>query len=255
MSMIISVANQKGGVAKTTTAGALAAGLALRGYKVLALDLDPQGNLSFNAAADNENMPTMYEVLKKTIKISDAIQNSEKFDIVPANILLAGIEQEVNGVDKAFRLKESLSSIKDNYDFIVIDTPPALGTLTVNAFSASDRILIPSNAGSFAVQGIVQLYDTVKSVITYCNPSLKISGILLTKYNPRSNISKSMKEITENIGKAINAKVFDTFIRMTTVVEEAQAVKTDIFTYSPKATATEDYDNFITEFLEEEGIK
>lgn len=251
--VIISVANQKGGVAKTTTAGALIAGLALRGYKVLGIDLDPQGNLSFNAGADNENL-TMYEVLKKSKTISEVIQVFPEFDIVPSNILLAGIEQEVNGVDKAYRLNESLELIKNKYDFIIIDTPPALGTLTVNAFAASDRLVIPTNAGSFAIQGIIQLHDTVKSVRKYCNPYLKISGILMTKYNPRTNIGKSMREITQKIGKSINAKIFNTYIRATTSVEESQAYRKDIFSYAPNATATKDYNNFISEFLDGEGL-
>lgn len=252
--MIITIANQKGGVAKTTTAGALAAGLALRGYKVLAIDLDPQGNLSFFADADNENLPTMYDVLKRSKDLADVIQHSKHFDIAPANILLAGVEQEVTGVDKAYRLKESLDVFRHDYDFIIIDTPPALGTLTVNAFTASDRLLIPSNAGSFALQGIIQLNDAVETVKKYCNARLKIAGILMTRYNPRSNISKAMRDLTEQIGATIGAKVFNAFIRETKVVEEAQATKQDIFTYAEKATATTDYYNFISEFLEGEGL-
>jgi chromosome partitioning protein len=183
MGKVISISNQKGGVGKTTTTGAIAAGFKLKGFKVLCVDLDSQSNLSFSAGAETEDCPTIYEVLKEEVKTSFSIQRTESFDIIASNILLSGIELEFTQTGREFLLKEALSSVKDKYDYIFIDTPPALSILTVNAFTASDYIIIPMLSDIFSLQGIAQLSETIKRVKTYCNPNLKIEGILLTKFN------------------------------------------------------------------------
>ncbi|NLD49124.1 MAG: ParA family protein [Clostridiaceae bacterium] len=249
MTKIIAVANQKGGVAKTTTTGAFAAGLKKRGFRVLAIDLDPQGNLSDSVGAEMYESPTVFDLLKREASPKEAIQELNVFDIIPANIMLASAEQEFSQTGKEHRLKETLLPVVENYDYIIIDTPPALGVLTVNAFTFADEIIIPTTAGIFAANGIQQLNTTVKNVKKYCNPKVKIAGILLTRFNPRSIINKDLKELTEQLGTHIEAQMYKAFIRNSVVVEEAQANKVDLFTYKNDATVTEDYNKFIDEYL------
>lgn len=246
---IVAIANQKGGVGKTTTSQAMCAGLAEKGYKILGVDLDPQGNFSTACGAENYNVPTIYEVMKGEATAEKSVQRIREFDMLPSNIMLAGTEQELSQTGKEHCLKEALSSIAGNYDFIIIDTPPSLGVLTVNAFTFADGILIPTTAGIFAATGIGQLAKTVKNVQKYCNQNVEITGILFTRFNPRANISKQIKELTEQVSEYISAPIYKTFIRSAVVVEEAQANKTDIFTYSDKSTVSEDYRAFIQEFL------
>lgn len=249
MAKVIAIANQKGGVAKTTTSAAMAAGLKNRGYRVLAVDADPQGNLSDSCGADNEQKETIYELLKGETSADKAIQQLDVFDIIPANIMLAGAEQELSQIGKEQRLKERLNPIMDKYDYIIIDTPPALGILTINAFTVADEVIIPTTAGIFAATGITQLYDTIQNVRKYCNEKVKIAGILLTKFNPRSNNNKDMKDLTEQLADYMEAPMYKTFIRISVVVEEAQARKVDLFTYKNNSTVGEDYNAFIDEFL------
>ena len=248
--MIVAVANQKGGVGKTTTAQALAAGLSEKGFKVLGIDLDPQGNFSTACGAENYNVQTVYEVMKGSSGIRDAIQHMKGgYDIVPANIMLAGAEQELSQTGKEHRLKEAVAPVAGEYDFIVIDTPPSLGVLTANAFTCATDILIPTTAGIFATAGISQLNETVTSVQKYCNPEVKIRGILFTRFNPRANISRQIKELAQQLSEYISAPIYKTYIRSAVAVEEAQANRTDIFDYAEKSTVAEDYKDFIEEFL------
>jgi chromosome partitioning protein len=246
---IIAVANQKGGVGKTTTASALIAGLSNDNFRVLGIDLDPQGNLSDNCGAEMYKKPTVYELLKNEAVLSDTIQTIRGFDIIPSNIMLAGAEQELSQTGKEHRLKEKILPVAADYDYIVIDTPPSLGVLTINAFTFANEIIIPTTAGIFAANGIRQLNVTVENVRKYCNPNVKVAGILLTKFNPRTNIGKQIKELTKQLGRHIDAPIFETFIRNGIAVEEAQANRTDIFTYSSKSTVSEDYKAFINEYL------
>lgn len=253
MAKVIAIANQKGGVAKTTTTAALAAGLKQRGFKVLAVDVDPQGNLSDSAGADNQRKVTVYELLKGQTTAEEAIQKLDVFDIIPANIMLAGAEQELSQLGKEQRLKERLGPIMEMYDYILIDTPPALGVLTINAFTVADEIIIPTTAGIFAASGIMQLNDTIENVRKYCNGKVKINGILLTKYNPRANNNKDMKDLTEQIAAYMKAPMYKTYIRSSVVVEEAQARKEDLFRYKVNSTVAEDYANFVEEYLKGEN--
>ena len=255
MAVVIAITNQKGGVGKTTTCAAFCGGLTESGKSVLAIDLDPQGNFSTACGAENYNVQTIYEVMKRAASIQDAIQHTKGgYDVVPANIMLAGAEQELSQTGKEHRLKEAVAPVAGDYDFIVIDTPPSLGVLTVNAFTCATDILIPTTAGIFATAGISQLNETVTSVQKYCNPGVKIRGILFTKFNPRANISRQIKELAEQLSEYISAPIYKTYIRSAVAVEEAQANRADIFDYAGKSTVADDYRAFIKEFLEEVNV-
>ena len=252
MAKVIAIANQKGGVGKTTTTGALAAGLKQEGFNVLAVDVDPQGNLSDSTGADNQQQVTVYELLKGETTAEAAIQSLEVFDIIPANIMLAGAEQELSQIGKEQRLKEQLFPVMGKYDYIIIDTPPALGILTINAFTVADEVIIPTTAGIFAATGIKQLFDTIQNVRKYCNDKVRIAGILLTRYNPRANNNRDMKDLTEQLAIYMAAPLYQTFIRASVVVEEAQTRKADLFTYKSNSAVAEDYAAFVREYMEGE---
>lgn len=252
---VVSFANQKGGVTKTTTASAFSTGLTQRGYRVLAVDMDPQGNLSDSIGAEMYEAPGVYELLTRRGETAQAIQKLEAFSIIPANIMLAGAEQELSQTGKEYRLAEALAPVMDQYDYVVIDTPPSLGVLTVNAFTASDEVIIPTTAGIFAVNGIQQLFNSIESTRKYLKSNVVVRGILLTKYNPRAIVSQNIREVTEELAKHIHVPVFKTFIRNSVVVEEAQANRESLFAYSEKSTVADDYSRFVEEYLEEEGTR
>jgi len=249
MGIVIAVSNQKGGVGKTTTAGAMIASLSNKGFKVLGIDIDPQGNLSDSLGADMYDKPTIYDVLRNEITAEDAIQHFSNFDIISANIMLASAEQEITQTGKEYRLKEKILKLVNQYDYIIIDTPPSLGILTVNAFTAANEVIIPTTAGIFSAKGINQLYNTIQNVKKYCNQNLKIKGIIITRFDTRTNIGKQIKELTEQLGDHINATLFKTHIRNGIIIEEAQANNTDIFTYSKNSNVAKDYEEFINEYL------
>ena len=250
MAKVITITNQKGGVAKTTTTAALAAGLKNRGYKVLAIDLDPQGNLSSSVAVSIYEVSTVHDLMLKRISAKDVVISLPAFDIIPSNIMLAGLEHELVQAGKEYRLEETLKPVMNDYDYIVIDTPPSLGILTTNAIMIADELIIPSTAGIFAATGIDQLKLFIDSLVPYRRRKgeLKIAGVLITKYNNRTVISKELKQFTEQIATMLDTKVFSTNIRFSISVEEAQASKKDIFVYSA-SNVTEDYNLFIDEYL------
>ncbi len=250
MGKIISISNQKGGVGKTTTANALAVNLKEKGYKVLAVDLDPQGNLSFSAGADTDLSATIYDVLKGELKTQYAIQRGTVIDIIPSNILLSSIELEFTGAQREFLLRNALKPLVPLYDYILIDTPPALGILTVNAFTASDYVLVPMLSDIFSLQGITQLEETIDRVRMQCNPDIQILGLLLTRHNPRTRFSREITGTVHMISSDLNIPVFDTFIRESVALREAQSLQRSILDYAPNCNAVIDYKTFTDELLE-----
>ena len=250
MKKIVSIINQKGGVGKSTTASALAAGLSLRGYKTLAVDLDAQGNLTYTFGADNTGA-TVLEVLTGDATAAEAIKHTQSCDVLPANKALAGADAYIKETGKEYRLKEALENVADQYDYIIIDTPPALGILTVNALTACQSVIIPSQADIYSIQGIEQLSETMKPVKKYCNPGLEIEGILLTRYSARSVLSREVADMLEELAAKLGTKLFKTKIREAIAVKEAQISQQSLFEYSPKAKPTEDYNALIDELIGE----
>ena len=248
---VLSVANQKGGVSKTTTTQALTTLLNKQGKKTLCIDLDPQGNLSFSMKADLEDTPTIYNVLKGELSASDIMQTTESGDILPANILLSGADTEFTSTGREYLLKEAICDISKQYEYVIIDCPPALSVLTINAFVASNFILVPSIADVFSLQGMAQLNNTIQSVKKYCNPNLSVAGILLTRFNQRTNLSSHIQKLLDSATKSMDTILFKTFIRNSISIQESQYQRENMIDYDGKSNAMLDYVNFLAEL---EGV-
>jgi chromosome partitioning protein len=249
MKEIFAIINQKGGVGKTTTAHALGAGISTKGFKVLLLDLDAQGNLSHSLGAALKDPVSAMDVLIKEVSAEDAVVRGEKLTYIPSSPALAGADMIISQTGKEYRLKEALEPILEYYDYVVIDTPPALGILTVNALTACTKVIIPAQADIYSLQGIGQLYGTIEAVRRYCNPNLKITGILLTRYSSRSILTRDITNMIEQTAGRLETIVYKTTIREAVAIKEAQAQQMDIFSYAPKGKATDDYRMFVEEVL------
>lgn len=250
--MIYAIANQKGGVGKSSTAGALLAGLSLRGYKCLGVDLDSQRNLTFATGARTDGK-TALGVLTKEVSAAEAIQRTGSGDLIAASPALAGADAFIRDTGKEYILREALEPIKGDYDFIIIDTPPALGVITVNALTAADKVIIPAQADAFSLQGITELANTLQPIKKYCNPGLTIAGILLTRYSSRSVLSRELAETMEGLAAKLNSRLFSATIREAISVKEAQMSQQSLFQYAPRAKVTEDYNRLIDELIEMEA--
>jgi chromosome partitioning protein len=248
MKEIYAIINQKGGVGKSATALALGAGLRLKGYKVLTIDLDPQGNLSSSMAASTDGL-TAHELLMQTAEPDQTIQNTEQGDLIPTSPLLVGADTALSFTGKEYRLREAISRLSRQYDYLVIDTPPSLGILTINAMTAATGIIIPAQADVYSLDGIKQLYGSYQVVKTYCNPDLAIRGILLTRHSSRSVLSKDVTEAIYRTAKQLNTWLYKAKIRECVSIKEAALRRADIFTYAPKSNASIDYMAFINELL------
>ena len=248
MEEIIAIVNHKGGVGKTATAQAVGAGLSRKGYKTLFIDLDSQRNLTTDVGATTDSLTSM-DILTGKATAEEAIQHTEGGDIIPASELLAGADTTLTGTGKEYRLKEALESIAGQYDYIVLDTPPALNVLTINALTACNSVIIPAEASKHSLEGIGQLYNTLVAVKRYTNPELKIKGILITRYRGRAILSKDMRENLEDIASQLHTKVFSTPIRECIAVAEAQASQKDIYSYSSRSNAKADYEALISEII------
>ena len=244
---VVAIVNRKGGVGKTATAQALGAGLARKKKKVLYIDLDSQTNLSYGLGADPEGLNSM-DVLTGEATAAEAIQRTPQGDVIAGSEALAGADAAIDGTGKEYRLKEAIDGLQ--YDYIIIDTPAQLGTLTVNALTAANSVVIPVQAEVYSLQGIGQLSKTIEAVKKYCNRDLYIRGILITRYNGRAVISKDMQSNLKDAAEQLKTRLYSTPIRECVSIKEAQAIQQDIFTYAPRSNAAKDYEAFIKEFTE-----
>lgn len=244
MTEIYSVINQKGGVGKSTIVQALGQGLQeIYGKKVLFMDLDAQGNLSYALGADPKHT-NIKDVLERNCNITDAIQHLTTGDIIASSAYLTLFELERPTI-----LKDLLMKVQSNYDYIVIDTPPALSKITYNALTASTDVLIPALPDVFSLQGIQQLYTTINAVKNNANKTLNVKGIILTKYNDRTVLNQSVAEQLEDVAKQHGTKVFNTKIRDAVAVREAQINAVSIYNYAPKAKVTQDFKQLLKEVI------
>ena len=249
MGKIISIANQKGGVGKTTTSVNLSTVLAKKGKKVLLIDADPQGNATSGLGIDKEQQFSVYDVLIEDIEVENTLQRTKvkNLDLCPSNINLAGAEVQLVGVqDRENRLKEKLDKIRDSYDFIIIDCPPSLGLVTLNAFTASDSVLIPVQCEYYALEGLGQLINTIDLVRRSTNKCLTIEGALLTMYDSRTNLSN---QVVKEVKKYFNNKVYKNIIPRNVRLSEAPSYGMPITMYDPRSKGAKAYEKFTKEFL------
>lgn len=255
MGKIIAVANQKGGVGKTTTSVNLSSLLAKKGEKVVLLDADPQGNATSGLGVDKNVEKSLYDVLVNEEPVENTLQDTieKNLKICPSNVNLAGAEVElVSQMSREHRLKEQLDQIKDKYDYIFIDCPPSLGLITLNSFTAADSVLIPVQCEYYALEGLGQLINTINLVKKHLNKSLEIEGAVLTMYDIRTNLSN---QVVKEVKKYFDDKVYKTVIPRNVRLSEAPSFGMPITTYDPKSKGARSYEKLAKEFLKAEEAK
>ena len=242
MGRIIAVANQKGGVGKTTTAINLSSCLAALGKRVLSVDMDPQGNMTSGLGIDKNNVEhTIYDLMIGEIGIEDVIckEASENLDVLPSNVDLSAVEIELIGVEnKEFIVHNEVEKVRDNYDFIIIDCPPSLSTLTINAMTTADTVLVPIQCEYYALEGLSQLIHTIELVKSRLNPNLEMEGVVFTMYDARTNLSL---QVVENVKDNLHQNIYKTIIPRNIRLAEAPSHGLPINLYDPKSTGAESY--------------
>jgi chromosome partitioning protein len=256
MSKVLAVVNQKGGVGKTTTAINLSAALALEGMKILLLDCDPQANTTGGLGfARDEDRPSTYDVLLGEADIAAVTLPTEieTLKLVPSSKNLIGANVELIGVERrVFRLKDAIALVRDNYDFLILDCPPALDLLTLNSLVAADRLLVPMQPEYFALEGVSELVSTLEKVREAYNPDLNIEGVLLTMYDDRTNLSQ---QVAQNLREFFKEKLFKTAIPRNVRLAEAPSYGKPVALYDPRSKGAEAYRDLALELLERNGIE
>lgn len=255
MGKIIAIANQKGGVGKTTTTINLGYSLSASGKKVLCIDMDPQSNMTSGFGIDDSSLNcTTYNILIEERNIKEALITLNEMNgisIVPSSIQLAGAEIElVPMLSREFRLKNSLKDIKDDYDYILIDCPPSLGLLTINALTAADSVLVPIQCEYYALEGLTQLMNTINLIKKNINHSLEIEGVVLTMFNARTNLSI---QVVDEVKKYFKGKVYGTIIPRNIRLGEAPSFGKPISLYDPHSKGAEAYEELAKEIIERNG--
>ena len=248
----IAVIAQKGGVGKSTTAQAIGVGLSkYQGARVLFIDTDAQGNLSRSMGADYSGATgaDALEMLTGRATAEESIQHTLQGDIIPSSPALSGADREptLSKVGREYRLKKALEAVSGAYDYCIIDTPPALSIITVNALTAADRAIIPAQADDYSLEALERLRETLETVKTYCNPSLQVDGILLTRFNGRAVLSREIAEMIAQAAERLESRLYRTRIRECTAIKEAQALRQDIYSYAPRSNAAKDYRSLLDE--------
>lgn len=255
MPIVICVANQKGGIGKTTTSTAIASILNASGHKTLLIDADPQGNSTDTYRAVSKDTATLFDVIldiEDPLPIMEAIQHTEIGDIIASDPLLKEADTRFpSDGEEYFRLKDSLDSLT-GYEYVVIDTAPADNKLLKNCLVAANLIIIPITPDRYAIQGLSDLNKTIAIQKKRNNPNLKIAGLLLVKYKARQTLAKEVHATLEEIAQKMNTKVFETTIRESAIAQKAQAARTTLVAYDPKCTTATDYKNFVAELLKGE---
>lgn len=249
---VIAVLNQKGGVGKSTTAQALSAGFSRHGYKVLMIDLDGQQSLTAITGAEGGGYSAL-DVLTRKITAAEAIKHTASGDIIPASDGLGAADNLLKDTGREYRLKEALEPVAQQYDYCIIDCPPSLGILTINALTAANNCIVPAQADYLSLQAIGQLQQTIKAVQTYTNRDLTVKGIVITRYSNRAVLSREAVEMIQAKAAELNTRVFLTKIRETISIKEAQAVKQSIFDYAKRSNGAADYQALINEILLKEA--
>ena len=240
--MVIAIANQKGGIGKTTTACALAAILQQRGKNVLLIDSDPQCNSTDTSRAVVEGVETLYDLLiEEGTDVRSCIQHTAPYDVIAGDGLLRDADKLLSGVDGAYRFRERLEAIRSDYDVVVVDTPPGLGVLLTGALTAADEVIIPVTADRYALQGMSQLTKTIRDVQRYTNKDLHITGLLVTRRTGKTTLSTEIIDGLPSFASELGCDVLSTSIRNTVKVQEAQAARSSVIEWAPDCTAAQDY--------------
>ena len=254
MARITTVINQRGGCGKTSTAHALATGLKQKGFTILVVDTDPQGSLSYTMGADTTGRG-LYEVMREEATAAELIQKTAQGDTLPSTILLSAADMEFTSTGREWILDSILEPIKEKYQYIIIDSPPTLGILTINALTACTDVIIPMGADIYSLQGLNQLYTTIGKVRKFCNRDITIAGLLMTRYSNRTILSRDIKDGIEAKSLELNAPMYKTVIREGVAIKEAQTQQQSLFEYAPTSNPAQDYMDFIGEYLaQEKGV-